>query len=128
MKLNRIQCLELLAALRSLDGITSGGVVTAFTFKSEVVDRIVQNILVLKTVAEGVEAYRAELAKLHAIDQNTSPTAPKVAEANAALGLFMAEVVEVEVAPLSKDDLNTKANAIPVSVRERLALIEPATD
>lgn len=115
MKLKRIEALELLAALRGLDGVRNGDKVTAFVFTPEVVDKVVGNILALKSVQFAVEEYQKEAARMTASDG--SPLSER-------LGSWLATEIDMPLQPITKSDLNVKSNPIPVSIRVGLSYLD----
>ena len=52
MKLRRLAALELLGALRSLDGLALNGQFSAFTFTTDALEKIVDNIIALRADAQ----------------------------------------------------------------------------
>lgn len=112
MKLQRIVASGILDALRSLD---------SFTFAPEVIDKIVDNIVQLKKVALEMDSRREELAKqLQITPGETAADSPQVAKFNVLWMKWVQEEVEVNLTPLTREELNLKTNRLPITVRERL--------
>ncbi len=120
MKMKRLAALELLAGLRSLDGTNVNGQFTPFNFDPEVVDKIVENIVALRTFGETVDAYRIELGKLLKIEAGMPATDPVVAQFNAKWIEWINGEVEIDLLPITKTELKLKENRLPISARERL--------
>ena len=120
MKLRRLAALELLGALRSLDGLAVNGQFNAFTFTTDAIEKIVDNIVALRAVAAEVQAYHDEQSKLLASGKVMDGCNPNFNRFSELLTARMQEEIEVPLTPLTKDELNVKTNHIPPSVREKL--------
>jgi hypothetical protein len=125
MKLRRIVALELLTALRSLEGANVNGKSVHFQFDPEVIEKIVDNIVVLRRLAEKADVHRILLAKELSGGKPMSNANPNFGKLQEEMNAYMMEEVELDLRCLSKGELQTTTNPIPISVRERLSVIEP---
>jgi hypothetical protein len=126
INLRRLAAFELLTALRSLDGVSHDGTFTPFKLAPEVTDKIVDNIVKLRVIAEEADAHREELAKQLGEGKRMDPNHPRVAEFNEQWSHWMMDRIGIELQMLTKEELNMKENHIPISVRERLLPIVQA--
>lgn len=124
MKLSRKTALELLAALRSLDGVAVNGVFSPFTLEPATIDRVVQDILTLKPLEAEMQAYRNEVLGKLGGKAVADPAHEKFPVLAGLLQEWLDQEVEVGLLPVSKDDLRTDVNRIMVGVRERLTLLD----
>lgn len=112
MQIRRILALELLTGLRSLD---------AFDLEASVIDKVVDDILVLRTFAEKSERYREELSKQVARCFPVKEDHPAFAQFAEQWTAWLVGEEDLPLLPLSKAELKLDKNRIPVSTRERLS-------
>jgi hypothetical protein len=128
MKIRRLTCIELLQTLRNLDGVTVNGQVQAFKFEPAVIEKFLENILVLRKIKEDADVYSDELKKKLSGNTPMQPAHPRFAEFQEMMGSWLAVHIDMNLMLLTRDDLNLKDNRIPITFREcLLPIMAPAT-
>ncbi len=117
MKIKRIVALELLAGLRSLD---------AFDLEATVIDKVVDNIMVLRSFAESAESRREELSKQIAHAFPVKEDDPAFPEFSVQWTAWLLAEAEFDLKSVTKAELKLDKNRIPVTTRERLVPIVQA--
>jgi hypothetical protein len=120
MKLRRVNALELLQTLRALDGVTVNGQLQPFKFDPSVIEKIIENILVLRKVKDDADMFSDELKKKLSGNTPMQPAHPEFAKFQETMGSWLATYVDVDLMLLAREDLNLKENAIPITYRECL--------
>ena len=120
MKITRLDAFGLLAVLQALDGIQREGRFEPYTFTPAVVDKVVENVLLLQKLAAEAKAYEAEVMRLYTAREDPSSAQSLIQE-------WVAKEVDLPLHPITKAELDPARNPIPISFRVRLTrLDEPA--
>lgn len=120
MKIRRLTAIELLTTLRNLDGLNVNGKVEPFKFDAAVIEKIIENILVLRKVKEEADLYSDELKRKLSGETPMQPSHPHFVKFQEMMGSWLSEQIELDLLLLTKEDLNLKENRIPITFRECL--------
>jgi hypothetical protein len=120
MKIRKLAAIELLQTLRNLDGVTVNGQVQPFKFEPAVIEKFLENILVLRKIKEEADVYSDELKKKLSGNTPMQPSHPAFVTFQEMMGTWLSGYVEVDLMLLTREDLNLKDNRIPITFRECL--------
>jgi len=114
MKIRRFTAIELLQGLRSLD---------TYKFSSATVEKIVLNIVKLRSLAEEVAAYREALAKQLGVPNPNDPASLNFREFDRQFGQWLTQEDDQDVIPIPPIEWEFDKNYVSITTRERLVPI-----
>jgi hypothetical protein len=124
MKVTLNQCIELLGALRALDGMQTSEGFVSYKFDISTVDKIVHNMLLLRKVIQDFDDWKSALIKQVSGQDKFDEKHPRWAEVvQCVQDKLSKDKLDLDLKTIAKSELHRDKNYIPPSVLERLHVL-----